>query len=137
MTKRNCEHSVLKEISNKDEIISFMEGAIGILEANSFETMMLWEKYKDRPEGWKEHLSGFLITVGTFAGHPVCFALNYATVANSKILIIEDTSNVVNHEMIEEWLLKNAPMTCRQQGKDRQQYLNKQNTMNFHNLLPR
>jgi hypothetical protein len=64
----------------------------------------------------------------------VVISLTVNTVHGHRILFLEATSMVVDHQMIEDWLKANLPPTA---FKDDGKYLNKENAMNFHTLLPR
>jgi hypothetical protein len=47
---------------------------------------------------------------------------------------MEPISQVVDHAMIDEWLVKNIPPSAMREGS---QYPNKVDAMNFHNVFPR
>jgi len=113
----------------------FLNGVVGVVEATSYESMCLWREYHlAREKSWVQDLGGYLPTVGHIDGRPVCLSLHINTVDGHKLLFIEATSQVVDHSMIEEWLKANLPATAfRDDGK----YLNKENSMNFHNVFPR
>lgn len=117
----------------------FLEGVVGVVEANSFETLCLWQKHTDggkrNSDTWVQHLSGPLVTVGHMdtsdKRYPVCISLFINEVNGRKILFLEATSIVVNWDMISTWLIENLPKTAfRDNG-----YINKTNAMNFFNLL--
>ena len=90
-----------------DEITKELADVFGIIEINSFGSTVLWERCKEA--GIKiEHVSrGFFKTVGLFHDHPVCISINFVIVNGKKIMLYHDTSVVVNHNMIINWLQKN------------------------------
>ena len=57
-------------------------------------------------------------------------------VGGHKILFVDPTSRVVDHEMIRAWLQANAPVTAFH-GCDPRKGLNIVDAGNFHNVLPR
>lgn len=117
-----------------DYLPDFLNGVVGVVEANSYESMCLWREYhQERKLRWEQGLGGYLPTVGKIDGRPVCLSLFVNTIKGHKILFIEPTSQVVDWEMIDVWLKANLlPTAFRSNG-----YVNKQNAMNFHNLFPR
>lgn len=118
-----------------NQLTDFMSGVIGVVEANSYETMCLWREYHEgRGLSWEQNAAGYLPTIGELDGRPVCVSLFVNTIDGHKILFIEPTSQVVDHKMIEQWLKETLPDTAWQaNGK----YLNSTNAMNFHSILPR
>jgi hypothetical protein len=117
------------------EIATFLEGCVGVVEANSYERHMLWDenRRRDTCRSWESNNQGLMAHVGTLAKMPVWVSLWTTKVDGHKILFIDPTSAVVDHRMIRKWLKKNLPKTAfRQDG-----YVNKTDAMNFHNVLPR
>ncbi|QNG62650.1 hypothetical protein B1VFA_049 [Rhizobium phage B1VFA] len=113
-----------------DEVKTYLEGVVGVVEANSFETMCLWERWKANGKSWVSTGHGYGPTVGRLADMPVCISILTATVEGQKILFIDPMSQVVDHRMIEAWLKENVPSALRKDG-----YLNKTDAMNFSNVL--
>jgi hypothetical protein len=112
-----------------------LSNVVGVVEATSYERMCLWNEYhEERHISWEQNCSGFLVTIGRLDGRPVVLSLLVNTVNGYPILFIEATSMVVDHQMLEDWLNANLPSTA---FKDDGKYLNKENAMNFHNVLPR
>lgn len=110
----------------------YLEGITGVVEANSFENLCLWEKHQDK-KTWLSSGTGFGATVGHLDGRPVCVSFFKATINGHKILFIDPTSEVVDHKMIQEWLVKNLPRTAFRGESD---LINKTDAMNFHNVFP-
>ena len=76
---------------------------VATVEATREEQSLLWAKWKDTT-GWKEDLSGWGATVGTFGGMPVHISILFATVEGRTVMLWHATSVVVHHEMIKRWL---------------------------------
>ena len=98
----------------------FISGVDGVLEANSFETMCLYEKEKAKGYSWESSGSGFGVsTRKTF------LSLTKIKVRGKEILVINPTSMRVDWREIEWWLSDNLPVAS----------LNRSDAMNFHNLF--
>lgn len=105
------------------ELKEFVEGAIGVVEANSFEIHSLWEKYQ---RDWDDRSRmGLLVMVGELAGMPVCMSLSKAVVKGHTVLFMDATSQVVDHRQIDAWFAKHLPNVRRTDA------------MNFHIVFPR
>ena len=120
------------------DVIEYVHGVVGMVDANSFETLSLWQQnqIRDNQRTWEESRNGYLVTVGQMDDRPICLSVSYATIDGHKILFIDACSEVVDYAMIEEWLKKYLPETAwteRFGGK----YINRTNAMNFHNVFPR
>jgi hypothetical protein len=120
----------LLEVS--DEVKKFLDGAIGCVEANSFERMSLYGDHDKAGDSWKDNTSGLGITLGMVAKMPVCISLNSAVVNDHKIIFYSATSIMVDWRMVTDWLKTYMPETA---FKDER--LNKVDAMNFHNVFPR
>lgn len=111
-----------------EEIIKFLEGVTGVVEATSFETTCLWILNTQSGISWVENCSGYGVTVGTVGSHPVCISVPVHMVKGAKILFWHATSQVVHYELIDEWLKTYLPEPARSNQTD---------AMNFSNILPR
>jgi hypothetical protein len=113
----------------------FLDGVVGVVEANSYESMCLWQEWhKKRGKTWEQGLGGYLPTIGQLDGRPVVLSLFVHKIDGHHLLFIEPTSQVVDHQMIDAWLKANLPATAMRPGGE---YLNRENAMNFHNVFPR
>lgn len=119
----------LEEMS--DSIREYMEGAVGVVEANSFEQTCLWERHSKTHE-WKSSGVGYGVLIGADHDRPVFMSLTYVMIDGHKILFIDLTSMLVNWTMVDRWLEKNLPETA-MKGT----YANKTDAMNFLNIIPR
>lgn len=113
-----------------DEMKAFLEGVVGVVEANSYESMCLWQEHTKRhgKESWVSNLSGFLEIVGHLNDKPVCISLFTTVVNGQKLLFWHATSTVVDHDIIRKWFEKNLTPEA---------YGNTTDAMNFHNVLRR
>lgn len=117
----------------EEHLTKFFEGVVGVVEANSFERMMLWKENQDiGKRTWVENNSGYGVTVGEVAGDPVFLSVLTAQVDGHKLLFIDPTSQVVDHRLVRKWLDKNLPQSAfRADG-----LLNITDAMNFANIFP-
>lgn len=110
-----------------------------VVDATHDEMFMLWEKFSDEamyknPDFNKYRFEqmnpGLSLQVGKLAGMPVCMSLFWWKINGVQIMVVEGTSQVVDHRMIEKWLEKNcAP---RWDGGTRLAHCN---AANFHHVL--
>lgn len=137
--KENAKSEVTK-LSADDEIVRFLEGVVGCVEANSFEKHSLWKENHYLADDarhkreWKDNHSGYGITIGCVDDRPVHLSLRIATIDGQKILFYYATSQVVDHKMIREWLEVNLPDTAK--GNYPGGY-NTTDATNFHNVFRR
>lgn len=107
------------------EMQDFLNGVVGVVEANSFETMCLWREYTEElKKPWKQRTDGLLETIGHVGKMPVCLCLNTAEIDGHKLLFIDATSQMVDYRLIDKWLSKMLPG------------IRRTNAMNFHNAFP-
>lgn len=120
-------------MNNDDqELTEFLDGVIGVVEANSFETLSLWrECTEELKKTWVDNNRGYWQVVGKLNKMPVCITLQTSVVDGHKILFYHPTSQVVDYRKIDKWLNRNMPKTAfRSNG-----YLNRTNAMNFYNVM--
>lgn len=112
------------------EIKAYLDGVIGVVEANSFESMRLWETKGDL--SWISSSCGLGQTIGHIDGRPVFLSLTTAVIDDHKIVFLDVTSEVVDWNLILTWLRDTLPATAfRENG-----YINKTDAMNFRNVFP-
>lgn len=116
----------------REEVARFLDGVIGVVEANSFETSRLWREHHEK-RAWIENLSGFGCTVGHRHGDPVCISLLTATVDGHKILFFHPTSPVVDWDLIDAWMVASLPKSAFRAGSD---VVNRTDATNFANIFP-
>lgn len=86
-----------------EHITEFLEGVVGVVEANSYESLCLWQKYHES-RSWNSGTFGYGVTVGTIGDMSVCLSLLATVIDGHKILFYHPTSQVVDHRMVREWL---------------------------------
>lgn len=107
------------------------KGVYGIVEANSFESLTLWQEWhKERGYSWVQNSSGWLVKVGAVGDKEIWISPLAHIVNGKKILFVEATSTLIDWDIIDDYLKLNAPSALRSNG-----YLNKENAMNFHCLV--
>ena len=129
---RNRRELKLREPS--EEIKKYMDGVVGVLEANSFETLSIWKMYNTTNEAKgtfdQERNGGYLVYVARSEdGSVVTISLSRFTFNGMSILVYSDESEIVDHSLIDQWIEKYAPPTAWKNGR-----LNKTNATNHGNL---
>lgn len=138
--EKDASNPTVTKLSADDELVKFMEGVVGVVEANSFEQHCLWkenhflEDDARHKREWKDNTSGMGETIGYVDGRPVAISLRTAIIDGHKIMFYYATSNVIDHKMICEWLLLNLPDTAKVSGPAG---YNTTDATNFHNIFPR
>lgn len=113
----------------------FFAGTCGLVEANSYENMKIWEDiktskhytYKSLSEGWFEQ-------VGTLADMPVTVSMFASLINGHKVIFWESPSTVVDHRLIAAYFKEHLPKTSYRSGGE---YLNQENAMNAFNVFHR
>lgn len=119
------------------QMTEFLHGVVGVVEANSYETMCLWKEYAEElKKPWKQRCDGLGEIVGKLADMPVFLSLLTAEIEGHKILFIDATSQVIDHRLIDQWLANTLP-TSAFRGGDPRNGVNKTDAMNFSNVFPR
>lgn len=113
------------------EMVEFLGGVVGAVEATSFERLCLWQE-RDKTKPWVQGLSGFLERVGEINDLPVCISLQVDEVDGHRLLFYNATSRAVDHDQIKTWLHANLPDTAKRDGR-----VNRVDAMNFHNVFRR
>jgi len=80
------------------------------VEATSFELQILWQrndakKRRNRVK-WEEDLRGLFLVIGDFYGRPVTVRFSFAKLNGKRVCFYEASSQVVNYEMVREFLEK-------------------------------
>lgn len=131
-----------------DDILKYLEGVEGIVEADGYTHHMLWQEFADDPTAirygpserfrysWKETGSGYGAFVGEVVDMPVFISLLTATVNDRKLLFWHATSQVVDHRLIEKWFTENLPTTAFR-NNDSQEGINQTDATNFINIIRR
>lgn len=96
----------------------------GIVEANTFEHLCLWEKF-NKEVTWREARTGLSKTLGKLNGFPIEFSYSIDVINGYNILFWESTSRVVDYDLIKNYLSKHCPRVKIHT-----------NAMNFRNAFP-
>ncbi|MCP4988730.1 MAG: hypothetical protein GY928_22580 [Colwellia sp.] len=111
-----------KLINWRDQMKDYSSMSYAV-EANSFETMCLWEKYKDDVV-WVDEGRGIGVTV---KGRVDTFlSLTSVNIQGVDVIIYEATSVLVDHKAVEDYLLDLCPALTTH---------NMTNSMNFPNIV--
>lgn len=76
------------------------------VEASGFEKGILWERSHSKMK-WGDS-QGWLLTLGMVAGSPVCISVFFHQLDGHTVLFFHDTSQVVDHKLISDWLKKHV-----------------------------
>lgn len=116
------------------EILEFLSGVIAVCEATRCERQYLWQEWHERVE-WIDASLGHGRTVGTLADMPVHISLLVDIINGQKTLFWHATSQVVDHRMIEDWLIKALPVSAFR-GSDPRNGMNRTDASNFCYIVP-
>ena len=100
-----------------------------LVSANSNEAFTLWSKYNQKVD-WEWIYTGFVITIGSLDSHPVSIEFLFAIIKGKKVAFYNGCSQVVDHKMIDEWLISRFQRT-----HDNYSRWNHVNATNFHNCI--
>jgi len=110
-----------------------------VVDATHDEMFMLWEKFSDEAMYKNPHFNKFRFEqmnpgvsqqIGTLDNRPVCISLFWWKINGVQIMVVEGTSQVVDHLMIEKWLEKHCAPRW-----DKGTRLAHCNAANFHHVL--
>ena len=93
------------------------------VEANSFESMCLWQDWQDKVK-WESKLAGSGVTVEGCVDSFV--SLLITKINGVDVLFYEATSVLVDHTAVERWIMINCPLLTTHRMT---------NSMNFHNIV--
>ena len=95
------------------------EDVVFMVEANSFETLMLWDKNSECEKHLKVNWVEDTISYNKIIGHmrsydkltiyPVVVLCFFAELNGKRVVFYESTSWVVDHEMIKAWMKCQCP----------------------------
>lgn len=130
------------KVTDDDEVEKLLAGVVGCVEADTHAVHSLWCDYAIEGERfgtpgrtrytWKQQPSGLLRQVGSIDGQPVWISLSINTVDDHRLLFYHATSNVVDNEMVREWLLANLPASALRDGG---KHIHNTDATNFCNIL--
>ncbi len=108
------------------DMIALSEFAV---EANSNERQTLWETWHDRLT-WEEVGLGCTEQIGMLDGRPINIALTWGILNDHLICFYYGCSQLVDHKLIEEWIVRRIAHSKTPNGYSRQC-----DAMNFHHCL--
>ncbi len=79
---------------------------------------------------WQQIMAGFNLTIGHIEEYPVCVSFSFALINGKKVCFYHSTSRMVDHEMIEDWLMGRFQLT-----HDKYTRRNHVDATNFHNCV--
>lgn len=87
------------------------DNVVFLVEANSHESHHFWLDYHYRPriltpvvKSWEQETMGKVITIGEINKRPINVDISYAKLNNKRVAFYEGSSQLVDHQMIEDWL---------------------------------
>lgn len=99
------------------------QDVVYMVEANSFETMMIWREHH-KELNWKSvTLGGPMFHLGSINDRPVVLSVDIFSILGRKVMSYNPTSQLVDWVMVEEFLEKSWPNA------------KKTDAMNFHNAI--
>ena len=98
------------------------------VEANSFEKLMIWEKYHNTIS-WVSDTSGFSYIVGYIKRRPINVCFEFVSINNKLVCFYYGCSELVDLKMIEDWIDSNYPIYY---DGDRKARID---SMNFHHCV--
>lgn len=125
------------------EVAEYLQGVVGVVEANSFEKFALWQINENKLDGvkrsWKAGGHGYGPTVGHLVTEdgtkPVAISILCDVVDGRKLLFYYAMSRFVDHDLPRAWLEQHLPDSAFEgEGRGR---LNHVDAMNFCNVFPR
>lgn len=86
----------------EEPLASYLQGVVGLVEANSYEQLSVWKEYRSRGGVEQSHM-GYSKTIACPAGRPIRLSFLTATLNGKKFCFWEATSQLVDHKLIDEW----------------------------------
>jgi hypothetical protein len=127
------------------QLAKLLDGAHGAVEATNEEQHNLWDRFAEGSTkfgnypnytkySWVEAGEGLMEGLDELGDRQVCVELTYATVDGKKIIFYNACSQVVDHQMVRDWLNKVMPPSAFEDGDPRKR-LNHSDATNFINVL--
>lgn len=95
---------------NKEDLKLFKD-VVFLVEANSNEQHLLWERYHYKPiypdtyvKSWEQISMGHGIHIGSIDERPIVVSIMYAILNGKRVMFYYGVSQLVDHKMIEDWL---------------------------------
>ncbi len=119
--------------------IAQLSRVFAAVEATNFEQMALYQTWSPAQSVgvhareirvWEEDSVGLLLTIGTFADHPVSIQIRFVTLDGHLVMFWESPSQITNHLMVDQWL--NTYVGTEHRATDT---FHTTDCMNFHTLV--
>lgn len=78
-----------------------------VVEADDYAQQKLWEDWHKKLS-WEPSTRGEMIQIGSILDRPIVITLFVHTLQGHKVLFYNATSQLVDHQMVEEWLEKHC-----------------------------
>lgn len=124
------------------EITKYLEGVIGVVEANTFEKSELWMRYSKSASpdpnraytcfDWRSSTVGQGLEIGRLAEFPICLSLYVDVIDGHRVLFMHSTSMVTHNGLIRTWLMNVLPASAMRESG----YPNMVDALNFTNVFP-
>ena len=88
--------------SNNNEIDPRFAKTVFCVEANSFETLELWDYWKDKVK-WEDEGDGVMYQTGEIDNRPICTTMSWSKIDGQYVLFYDNTSQVVDNVQVEKW----------------------------------
>ena len=99
------------------EVAEYFHDVQCVVEATAYERQALNELHSNfMGRSWVEASFGYYPAVGTFGGEQITICVSKAKVNDRMILFYYASSPVVNHDLIDVWLLANLPDAVKKNG---------------------
>jgi hypothetical protein len=128
MTTQGRANAILS-LALKAKLRGLFDSTDFVVEADEFARFQLNIIWRHRVK-WDFDPRCYTVNVGTFAGYPVNICLQFAMLNGKRIMFYSPSSQIVNYEMIDKWLLAYCNPT-RHAGLDRAHV----NAQNFHQVI--
>jgi hypothetical protein len=100
-----------------------------LLTAVDMQKKKIEEKHKHRVK-WEQISTGFVTQIGKIGSRPITVEFSFAMINGKKVAFYNGCSQVVDHEMIHDWLIKHFQLT-----HDNYTQWNHTDADNFHNCV--
>lgn len=101
----------LNKVTYDDNHRKLFDNVVFLVEANDHEHHQFWVDYHYQPrantpvvKSWEQEPMGKAITIGEIDERPIVVSIFYAKLNSKRVAFYEGCSQLVDHQMIEDWL---------------------------------
>ncbi len=109
MTAPSCAHPILA-LALKAQLRRLCDSTEFVVEADEFARFQLNRQWHEKVD-WEFDPRCYKVDIGTFAGFPVTLNLQFTKLNGKRIMFYSPSSQVVDYEMIDQWLQANCNPT--------------------------